>query len=157
MVRSSVKIDGEAKATNGKGISLLIGGGLNKTYTSVLKDRQWLRKLYKARIKKLKRDEKDAIAVTCDKCQKHLYRGHIEDTLMALCSDLKSILDSFSRFDNKLDLEKLLENVVVEAARTSVDYFLKYVPDETQEKVLFEYRDQLKMKTEDLIRRILQS
>lgn len=157
MARSSVKIDGQELSTNGKGVSLSIGGALNKTYISVFKDRQWLRKMYKARIKKLKRDEKDAIAVKCDKCTKHLYQGHIEDTLLALCSDFKNVLDSLSRFDNKHDLEKLLENVVVEAARTSVDYFIKYVPEDDQERILFEYRDQLKLKTEDLIRRILQT
>lgn len=157
MAVGSVKIDSEEEATNGKDISLLIGGGLTKTYISVFKDRQWLRTLYKARIKKLKRDEKDVLQVKCDKCNKQLYRGHIEDTFMALCSDLKSVLDSLSRFDNKHDLEKLLENVVVEAARTSVDYFIKYVPEDDQERVLFEYRDQLKLKTEDLIRRVLQA
>lgn len=153
---SSVKNGSKGLATNDKDIALSIGD-VTKSYVSIFKDRQWLREFYKKRIKKLKRDEREAIVSECDKCNKHLYRGHIEDTLLSLCTDLKNVLDSLSRFDNKHDLEKLLENVVVEAARTSVEWFVKYVPEEDQERVLFEYRDQLKMKTEDMIRRILQT
>ena len=129
-----------------------VGQAVSQSYIGIIEDRQWLRGQDKDRIERTKEQEQ-LLGSTCKTCSREIYRPHIEDTLLEYYSEFNKILDSLSRFDSKHDIDRLLESVVTESARVAFDTFLKFVPQLDRERIILDYMANVKMKTEDLIRR----